>query len=167
MGDDHPTADSRPGSGGSTRLVWVDSLRGGAALAVVLLHVPHEAAQGNPFLRPVFAIVDRFFEAVWLFMVISGFCIHLSAAKLMGRGQPPGRRWGAFWRRRFVRLYPAYLAAVVLGLVVYYTCGPGPDGQVIRFPAFDVAAHLLMVQHLFVEYWGGVGNGPLWTLGVA
>lgn len=45
---------------------------------------------------------------VAVFFVISGFCIHLNYA----RSRPSG--WGAFFVRRFFRIYPPYLAAVLL-----------------------------------------------------
>jgi peptidoglycan/LPS O-acetylase OafA/YrhL len=46
-----------------------------------------------------------------IFFVVSGFCIHVSF-------QQQSREWGGFFLRRFFRLYPAYLAAVLLFMLL-------------------------------------------------
>src|ERR1700730_9917341 len=48
---------------------------------------------------------------VAIFFVVSGFCIHLSFSR-----QP---RWASFFWRRFFRIYPPYLAALLLFAFVY------------------------------------------------
>ena len=55
---------------------------------------------------------------VFLFFVISGFCIHLQWAKSQAQGQPQSIKFGAFWKRRFRRLYPPYLIALALFLLM-------------------------------------------------
>ncbi len=108
------------------RLISVDLLRGLAALAVLLYH-----AQGffrrnavatiwgggiydlwvEPGQQVVAYLLFGFgFLGVPLFFVISGFCIHLPFAD---RSRP--LKPGPFARRRFIRLYPAYLATCLVG----------------------------------------------------
>jgi peptidoglycan/LPS O-acetylase OafA/YrhL len=157
---------------GAGRLTSVDALRGLAALGVVLAHVPHPPVvpgHGTSwlFLPAVFGK-----HGVALFLVISGLCIHLGAARALARGQGARCDWGAFWKRRFRRLYPPYLAAVLLTLLIALALFPnyGPlwtsyqAGAVS--PAGDVLTHLLMVHNLFWNYAAGLGNPPFWTLGL-
>ena len=67
---------TRPG-----RLVCIDVLRGVAALAVLLHHIPHQAQDISPRLaRYLFLPFDFGYVGVSLFLVLSGFCIHLAGA---------------------------------------------------------------------------------------
>ncbi|MGH7991096.1 MAG: acyltransferase family protein, partial [Limisphaerales bacterium] len=52
------------------------------------------------------------FMGVPIFFAISGFCIHLSFYR-------QGQKWGSFFLRRFFRLYPAYMAAVLLFALLF------------------------------------------------
>ena len=71
----------RPASG---RLVCVDVLRGAAALAVVLCHSSFRPDDTSWWFRLVVCQPFRFgFLGVSLFVVLSGFCIHLAVAKNM------------------------------------------------------------------------------------
>ena len=55
----------------------------------------------------LFLFQDVGFRGVPLFIVLSGFCIHLGAARQAARGGGWGCRWGAFWKRRIRRRLPA------------------------------------------------------------
>lgn len=46
-----------------------------------------------------------------IFFVISGFCIHLSFSQ--------NRNWGIFFQRRFFRIYPPYLVALIFFSTLY------------------------------------------------
>lgn len=104
---------------------------------------------------------------VGLFLVISGFCIHLRWAR-----RPGTRDFVTFWRRRLTRLYPPYAAAllaslaglfVVFGLLARGT-GPGAFGYAtFADMAGDVASLLLLVQNTNNAS-QDVGNGPFWTI---
>src|SRR5262249_55535643 len=119
----NPTRSLALDGGHPQRLLGVDVLRALAALALVFYHVPHEALGGwrNPLFVPVM-ILDLGYLGVTLFLVLSGFCIHLSPARRMARGDPHPTQWGAFWKRRFYRLYPPYLAAIVFSLALAAVC---------------------------------------------
>src|SRR5690242_13750888 len=93
------------------RLLSVDVLRGLAAMAVVLTHIQHYSHGGRLDLRfflvlPLEIVGNM---GVPLFIVLSGFCIHLGVAKRMGRTGVIKADWASFWKRRFRRLYPPYL----------------------------------------------------------
>src|SRR5688500_1389308 len=88
------------------RLTSIDALRGIAALAVVLTHIPREhrgRIDGTFF---AFLPIDFGTLGVPLFLVISGFCIHLAVARRALEGHSASVDWAAFWKRRFYRLYP-------------------------------------------------------------
>jgi peptidoglycan/LPS O-acetylase OafA/YrhL len=153
---------------GATRLRSIDALRGAAALAVVLYH-----ALSNP--RPSSGLFARFVTAptafltsygytgVFLFFVISGFCIHLAQAKASARGRGAERvEFFSFWRRRVRRLYPPYLVALVLYLAVARATGHLPLTQ---FFAWDFAAHLLMLHNFDTRTCYSI-NSVFWTLAI-
>lgn len=159
---------SKP-AGGRNRLESIDILRGLAALAVLLCHIKHHVP--NPVLDLRWLLVfplDFGSSGVTLFVVISGFCIHLAVARNMERGEAIRADWGKFWRRRIHRLYPPYLAAIVLSLIAYRMSRPEYIGawERITSPAWDLVAHLFMVHNLSPHFWSGAGDFPLWTLGM-
>ncbi len=63
---------------------------------------------------------------VWLFFVISGFVVTVSALE-GGRELAPGRRYGAFMGRRARRIIPVYYAYVLVGAVVVVLSGSRLD----------------------------------------
>lgn len=147
------------------RLQSIDMLRGVAALAVVAMHIPSWAPGGwreHPFFF-LGLLFDYGYLGVPLFIVISGFCIHLGTAR--GRVATGDYRvnWLAYWSRRTYRLYPPYLAAIVFSLLVSWGLGEA----VTRNGLFgvDLLAHLLMLHNLTAEYANGLGNGAFWSLG--
>ncbi len=102
--------------GGTGRLRSVDLLRLTAAVLVVLHHSALTSRDVLPLkaLSPLAAVGP---SGVGLFLVVSGFSIHLRwAARPEARERFSVR---IFWLRRFWRLYPPYYAAVVLSLVLY------------------------------------------------
>lgn len=97
----------------AARLYALDLLRFVAALSVVLYHY---TARGRGWHTPVqelfpalHAVSQYGWMGVELFFLISGFVICMSSW---------GRRVGAFFVSRVARLFPAYLAAVVLTATV-------------------------------------------------
>lgn len=103
----------------SGRIASLDSLRGLAALSVVLWHI----ATMFPFSRnPWFAhtplhIFGDGEEAVALFFALSGFVLMLP---YMGPAPPRYRR---FLKKRVLRLYPACWAVLTLSLTAYFIVG--------------------------------------------
>jgi peptidoglycan/LPS O-acetylase OafA/YrhL len=148
----------------------VDVLRALAALAVLYHHVPFSAADLPPLAQALLSAPTRLGRlGVPLFLVLSGFCIHLSVARGLARGEGVRPTWGAFWRRRFWRLYPPYLAAIALSLAIYRgLAGPQayPDFERVVALPWDLLTHLVMAHNLFADYCFGLGNGPFWSLGL-
>jgi peptidoglycan/LPS O-acetylase OafA/YrhL len=149
------------------RLVGIDVLRGLAVLAVVMNHIPHYAIGGfrkNPWFFPAL-MMDYGYLGVPLFVLISGFCIHRRAAIRRATGGRWSLDWIAFWKRRFWRLYPPYVAAMGLSVFCAVQLHEKNPGLVDSLKA-DMAAHLFMVHNLTANYSGGLGNAAFWSLGM-
>lgn len=150
------------------RLQSIDALRGIAALGVVFYHSVWQGTNlvpGNLFRWPVKSLqfISSFgYIGVFLFFVISGFCIHLQWAKERANGQSPAIRFGTFWRRRFRRLYPPYLIALALfGIMAALSTGI----NFTHFFVYDVVMHLLMLHNLDPNTCYSI-NGVFWTLAI-
>src|SRR5688500_12259835 len=152
----------------SPRLRSIDALRGIAALGVVLYHAIERgpsALPNNLFDYPVRAlqfISSYGYIGVFLFFVISGFCIHLQWAKAKATGVEPDVRFVPFWKRRLRRLYPPYIIALALFLLVAYSYG---ELNFTHFFFYDVVMHLLMLHNLDPQTCYSI-NGVFWTLAV-
>ncbi len=150
------------------RFQSIDALRGLAALGVVLYHAvlqTQSAVPHNLFKWPVklLQFLSSFgYIGVFLFFVISGFCIHLQWARSRANGQPKQIQFGPFWRRRIRRLYPPYLIAFALFmLMAALTTGI----NVTHFFVYDVVMHLLMLHNLDPHTCYSI-NGVFWTLAI-
>ncbi len=153
-------------SGG--RLASIDALRGVAALGVVLYHAIGRAEASAPqhlLQWPAFflhSLTGFGYVGVFLFFVISGFCIHLQWAKARAAGRSHQIHFGAFWKRRLRRLYPAYLIALMLYVVMTgITVGFKITGAYV----YDVVMHLLMLHNLDPKTAYSI-NGVFWTLAI-
>jgi peptidoglycan/LPS O-acetylase OafA/YrhL len=152
----------------STRLRGLDALRGMAALAIVFYHATDyskAALPNNLLYYPAWLIqvaLSQAYISVFLFFVISGFCIHLQWARAKAAGEEPTIKFGAFWKRRIRRLYPPYIIALAVYLVLT-ALTVGID--VTRFWVFDLGTHLLML-HNFDWRTAYSINGVFWTLAV-
>jgi len=150
------------------RLRSIDALRGAAALGVVLYH----SVDRNPAAVPAgwsgypqmaLQFVSSFgYIGVFLFFVISGFCIHLQWARAKANGENPVISFGSFWKRRFRRLYPPYLITLAIFLFLTATTA-GVD--VTRFLIYDVGMHLFMLHNLDPKTCYSI-NGVFWTLAI-
>ena len=153
---------------GATRLRGIDALRGAAALAVVLYHAAGQSAHADTGVvarwlgDSVRAVAAQGYAGVFLFFVISGFCIHLNFARQQAGGRSARIEFLPFWRRRLRRLYPAYLVALALSLAVAYVTGFLP---LTRFLAWDVSAHLLMLHNFDARTSYSI-NSVFWTLAI-
>ncbi|MDE1688650.1 acyltransferase family protein [Streptomyces neyagawaensis] len=136
---------------GSSRLGWLDALRGIAALVVVFDHSSYSfMAEFRRELMPEFN-TSRY--GIMVFFLVSGYII---PASLERRGSVR-----TFWIGRLFRIYPLW-AAVVTGMVAAAALGVAEvrdfDGQNVASVA---AAHLMLFQELL-----GTPNLllVLWTL---
>jgi peptidoglycan/LPS O-acetylase OafA/YrhL len=150
-------------------MLTLDAMRGGAALAVVTYHAlgvaPQTATFGWESWLPKLAeyLVHYAFAGIYLFFVISGFCIHLHWAKTRAAGvEKPLINFKHFWKRRVRRLYPPYFVALALYLV--YLASKAPV-QVSASYLWDVLLHLFMLHNLDPSTTYTI-NGAFWTLAV-
>jgi peptidoglycan/LPS O-acetylase OafA/YrhL len=161
------------------RLLVIDVLRGVAALAVVVVHLPFSwnvlpTRVDQAILEPalpgfVTAVTDYGRFGVHLFLVISGFCIHLRVAS---GGATAGVDFVRFWKRRLTRLYPPYFFALVAslaGLFALIALVGGNRGWPAMFGysstslfTTDMLQLLTLTQTLDTS--SRVGNAPFWTL---
>ena len=98
----------------------------------------------------------------WL-VLLSAFCLFLPWANAAAQGRPlPLTRPAVFYRRRAVRLLPAYYASLLFSLVLaLYRAGWS------RTLGIDLAAHLTLTQQMFPQsYLATRLNGVTWTLTV-
>jgi len=138
------------------RFVFVDGLRGLAALAVALLHVAREPLSDVSPLAG--SIVSRGTLGVWVFFVISGFVI----AHTLGRVPMTLTTAGRFLVRRMARLDPPYWASIVLTLVVAGLSAAVIPGRRLEMPSVaTIGAHLVYMQYIL-----GIGSvsDVYWTL---
>src|ERR1700754_2010805 len=123
-------SEARADSAGKEHVI--DAMRGFAALLVAYFHCRqvewvgmqafHQSV-GHAFsLNSIAAYLT--FPIAWgsagvpIFFVISGYCIHRGGALRLARD--PGYRLdaGTFWMRRFARIYPVLLAALLFTLAL-------------------------------------------------
>ena len=150
----------------SLRLRGLDALRGIACVAIVLYHATDRQAIPTNFLwypvKLVHFAISQTYISVFLFFVISGFCIHLQWARSRARGEEPKIPFGAFWKRRIRRLYPPYVIALALYLLLTaWTVGL----PLTRFVVYDVVMHLFMLHNLDSHTAYSI-NGIFWTLAI-
>jgi peptidoglycan/LPS O-acetylase OafA/YrhL len=147
---------------GSGRLLSIDALRAVAALSVVVFHASddnarHAALWAGSWVDAV-SVWGRF--GVWLFFVISGFCIHLRWARAYRPGYVPDVDFLAFWKRRFVRLYPPYACAVALFLICLAV-----EGRLPTLRQFGL--HVVLLNNLDLDPATVDSiNGVFWTLAI-
>jgi peptidoglycan/LPS O-acetylase OafA/YrhL len=169
-------SEARANSAGKEHVI--DAMRGFAALLVAYFHCRqvewvgmqafHQGV-GHAFsLNAIAAYLT--FPIAWgsagvpIFFVISGYCIHRGGALRLA-GNPDYRLdTGNFWVRRFARIYPVLLAALVLTFALdWFSLQLPPVNHKIReigLQAFLV--NLFSLQGVAGHTFGS--NGALWTL---
>jgi peptidoglycan/LPS O-acetylase OafA/YrhL len=105
---------------------------------------------------------------VMVFIVLSGYSLALSASR---RGyQPSDQGYVAFLRRRFQRIYPAYLAALLVSLLFALTVLHARGGThwdaALPVHTQDVFAHLFLVHDLLPPSFADANsiNHALWSV---
>jgi peptidoglycan/LPS O-acetylase OafA/YrhL len=103
-------------SAGRQRVAAADGLRGLAALAIVVHHSSFQT--GYTFRRGVLAAVfARLDVGVPVFFGLSGFLLFQPYLRRIVAGEPMGSIRG-FYRRRFVRIFPAYWVALFVQIAL-------------------------------------------------
>lgn len=133
----------------------LDALRGIAALAVVLYHLP------------VGGMAPRGYLAVDLFFLMSGFVVaHAYEARLVA-----GWSAGRFLLARVKRLWPLYAIGILLGAFCYgiaKSIGPANGIAVPALPTLSIIAlNLLFLPWTGMAKWPSFPlNSPAWSLSV-
>lgn len=136
-----PRAECAPAGGYVSAL---DPLRGLAALAVALFHFTHNGwlPQDHWLARIGF----HGHHGVETFLVISGFVVPYA----MWRGAYSVGGLLPYLGRRMTRIYPPYLASVLILALMNQMAPAGNPG---RFGAWDLAGHLLLLNDVLGRPW--------------
>ncbi|WP_144143474.1 acyltransferase family protein [Paraburkholderia sp. BCC1884] len=169
-------SDARVDSAGKEHVI--DAMRGFAALLVAYFHCRqvewvgmqafHQSVGHSFSLSAIAAYLT--FPIAWgsagvpIFFVISGYCIHRGGALRLA-GNPAYRLdAGNFWVRRFARIYPVLLAALVLTFALdWFSLQLPPVNHKIREIGLQsFLVNLFSLQGVAGKTFGS--NGALWTL---
>lgn len=148
-----------PLDNGAQDIRALDGLRAAAALSIVVFHALHRA--GFQYSQAAHEFGNYFWflaTGVHLFFVLSGFLLFLPYARAMLRNQPlPSAR--RFYRRRALRVLPAYLVA--LAILAWL-----PTSERIHpLSVGSVITHVLMIHDSFPPF-NRDFEGPFWTLAI-
>jgi peptidoglycan/LPS O-acetylase OafA/YrhL len=141
-------------------LVSIDILRALAALGVFYYHQHIGSLMAHYTGLKWLSFTDDFgaVYAVPLFFLISGYCIHLSNIKyLKNNEQLPIVE---YYKRRFLRIYPPYLVALVFSIAVNFITNT--NDQVTKA---DFFTHLFLLQGFTITYFNSI-NVVLWTISI-
>ncbi len=144
----------------STRLKFIDGLRGLAAMAVVIYHLRLAVDEFSPNFAGLLDPIFRYgYLGVDVFFVISGIVISYSVSKF----KPSIQFLGRFALRRSIRLDPPYWSIIVAEIVLIALATRYFADQVsVGIPDWQqVLAHLIYAQDLLRQ-----GNilSVFWTL---
>jgi peptidoglycan/LPS O-acetylase OafA/YrhL len=158
-------------------LPFLDYLRGLAILGVVLNHslyyslhitsLPWDGEfrtwNGDPALWALFPALFGWI-GVPMFFTVSGFCIHLSHRQSGERG------FGIFFLRRFFRIYPPYLLALVLSAFVFRDTRIGwgirtHDAAIFIHGLKQFLSHTFLVNNFSSDSLFGI-NPAFWSIAV-
>jgi peptidoglycan/LPS O-acetylase OafA/YrhL len=141
-------------------LVSIDILRALAALGVFYYHLHIGGLLARYSGMNWLQSTDSFgaVYAVPLFFLISGYCIHLSNIKYLKNNQALPLK--EYYRRRFLRIYPPYLTALVFSIAVNFITDPNAS-----VGTADLFAHIFLLQGFTVAYFNTI-NVVLWTISV-
>lgn len=160
------------------RLHAIDGLRGLAALAVLVFHArsclwigasaTYREHRLEPNLNAWIGYLTVPFSfgglGVTLFFVLSGYCIHRRGARNLASSNPSELNLVKFANRRFWRIFPTYVCALLLTALIDYWLQtmsghsvPNQDNS-----AFTFLISLLTLQGYVAPTFGS--NGVFWTL---
>ncbi len=167
-----PTA---PSSRPRLRLDFLDGIRGFTALYVAVYHIAGVLSQlyggvHGPW-RYVASVFNYGYDAVGIFIVLSGYCLMLPAARNpQGAYLPDGVK--SYFERRAWRILPPYYAALAIALFLNYfayhaklhTAHPYPLAH-YGFSAPNLLSHLFLV-HNFSPVYIDLIDPPMWSIGI-
>jgi peptidoglycan/LPS O-acetylase OafA/YrhL len=161
---------------GTNRLEVIDAWRGVAALSVLMFHARWLLWEGESSLwhregigswQAWIGYLTSPFGYGWLgvpcFFVLSGLCIHSNGAKRLAEDKN-NMNWTTFFKRRFLRIYPTYFAALIFAGIVCQIFPKSLAGLSEHFnnSVFAFLVNSLSLQGFLSPPFGG--NGSFWTL---
>lgn len=150
------STETAPAKPATVRLDALTGLRWWAAFMVFLFHTRVFA----PLPQPFASIFDEGYLGVTFFFVLSGFVLTWS--------WNPGVRQSTFYWRRFARIWPATMVALLLAIPVFYDVGLGHPSPFYELKPFSIGILVLSVV-LLQGWWRDPviffsGNPAAWTL---
>lgn len=156
----------------------IDAMRGFAALLVAYFHCRQVAWVGMQSFHESVGHALNFSSIVayltlpiaWgsagvpIFFVISGYCIHRGAAFKLAQNPAYQLDTANFWARRFARIYPVLLAALLLTLALDWVSLQLPP---VNHKVREIGLHAFLVNLFSLQGVAGKtygSNGALWTL---
>ena len=162
----------------AARISSIDGLRGIAALAVVLYHARAswwigiaETYKANGLSLNISSWIGYLSYplsfgglGVCLFFVLSGYCIHRRGAIILSKSNNNTIDFKTFFIRRFWRIYPTYVAALILTALIDYWvyCYSGIHSANQDNSLYSFVISLLTLQGYAARFYGS--NGVFWTL---
>ena len=148
----------------------LDSLRGLAALYVVLGHSFHQANVDGRQLPALLRFCLRFFDyghyAVVLFIVLSGFCLMLPVIRNGGEMRDNLKK---FFLRRSIRILPPYYITLLFSAILSSTLISQSNNEIwdssLPVSLGNIITHLLLIHDLFQSDISKI-NPPLWSIAV-
>lgn len=137
---------------GTTRLDSLTGLRWWAAFAVFAFHMANLAP------LPIQSVLRLGNFGVAFFFILSGFVLTWSAKPTVTRT--------TFWWRRFARIWPAHMVALLLAIPVFYAFSPDPAQTWVK----PVSVGILLLSVVLLQGWSRdptilfSGNPAAWTL---
>jgi peptidoglycan/LPS O-acetylase OafA/YrhL len=157
---DEPTVPVVAGAGDEPpkkRLPRVESLTGLRWWAAFFVFTHHMTSLAP---LPIAKFLGLGISGVTFFFVLSGFVLTWSAR--------PGTKVTTFYRRRFARIWPAHMVALLASIFVFYRVHPDPTMTWIKPLSIGVLLLSVVLLHGWSNnpaiIWGG--NPASWTLSV-
>jgi peptidoglycan/LPS O-acetylase OafA/YrhL len=171
-----PQRDARVESAGKEHVI--DAMRGFAALLVAYFHCRQVAWVGMESFHHSVGHALSFSSIVayltlpiaWgsagvpIFFVISGYCIHRGGALRLAQDANYTLDTANFWARRFARIYPVLLAALLLTFALDWCSFQLPP---VNHKLREIGLHAFLVNLFSLQGVAGKtygSNGALWTL---
>ncbi|HEY7834933.1 MAG TPA: acyltransferase [Ktedonobacterales bacterium] len=148
-----------PLSGGAREIQALDGWRALAALGVLFLHAYLTVPNPPTFHGHALGYIWYYFGAgVHLFFILSGFLLFQPYARAILRGEALPSPW-RFYKRRALRILPAYWACLAILVLVNLTAYLSLSGLA------NIATHLVLIHDGFYQFNRAI-EGPFWTLAV-
>ena len=159
----------------TTRLPFLEGIRGLAALYVVLGHICTLSDPSTQFgrsshaplwLQKTMACFNFGHLAVAAFIVISGFCLELS---LFARENGALKSASRFYGRRAMRILPPYYACLAISTYIAFSVTQRQVGipfiQYLPVDRATILSHVFLVHNFAVDWMYKI-NGVLWSIAI-